>query len=116
MKRDMITFLTKKLKATWDGEWARIPLGEDYTLLVYRHTFMRQGAWGINGVYQATGKYSNKKVSGHMMGSYMEEEETAKIFETIQKEAMKTKGAAKIKKVESLAKMAYEAYKKSKGL
>lgn len=116
MKRDMVTFLTKKLKATWDGEWSYIPLGDDYSLLVYRHTFMREGAWNMNGVYLKTGKYSHKKVSGHIRGSFMEEEETAKIFETIQKEAMKTKGAAKVKKVESLAKMAYEAYKKSKGL
>ena len=46
----------------------------------------------------------------------MEEEETAKILEKIQKDVMKVKGSAKIKKTEQLVKFAYEAYKKSKGI
>jgi curved DNA-binding protein CbpA len=116
VKRDMIAFLESKLKADWDGEWAEIPLGDDYLLMIYRHTFMRKGSWGINGIYQKKGKYSKSKVSQPKYCSFMEEEQTAKIFETIQKEAMKTKGEAKIKKTEKLIAQAYEAYKKAHGI
>jgi curved DNA-binding protein CbpA len=116
MKRDMITFLKSKLKADWDGEFAKIPLGEDYWLLVYRTTFMRQGAWSINGIYQKKGKYGGSKVSQPKFCTFMEEEQTTEIFATIQKEAMKAKGEAIIKKTEKLITQAYEAYEKSKGM
>lgn len=115
-KRDMITFLTKKLGANWDGEWAEIPLGEDYYLMIFRSTFMRQGTWGINGIYQQTSKYNKSRVSQPKYVSFMEEESSTDIFETIQKEAKKVKGDAKIKKTEQLIIQAYEAYKKSHGM
>jgi curved DNA-binding protein CbpA len=112
-KRDMVTFLTKKLGADWDGsEWARIPLGDDYKLTIYRHTFMRQGMWGVNGIYLKHGRVSR----GGGYYSFGEEEETAKIFEKIQKDVMKISGEAKVKKTDQLLKFAYEAYKKSKGI
>lgn len=111
-KRDMVAYLKTKLKADWDGkEWMRIPLGDDYTLTIFRSTFMRKGNWGVNGIYH---KY--KRVHQPRYVSFMEEEETAKIFEKIQKEAMKVSGDAKIKKVDTLLKQAYEAYRKSKGI
>jgi hypothetical protein len=111
-KRDMVTFLTKKLGASWDGEWARIPLGEDYTLTIFRSVFMKQGAWSINGIYQE----KHGRVGQPRFVTFLEEEETAKMFEKVQKETMKVKGDAKIKKASDLLKYAYEAYKKSKGI
>ena len=116
-KRDMITFLKTKLGGDWDGkDYMRIPLGDDYILTIFRHTFMRKGSWGTNGIYLKKGKYSSSRVSNDVYASFMEEEETAKIFEKIQKEAMKVNGEAKVKKVNQLLKLAYEAYKKSKGI
>jgi curved DNA-binding protein CbpA len=111
-KRDMVTYLKTKLKADWDGkEWMRIPLGDDYTLTIFRSTFMRMGNWGVNGIY-----LKHKRVHQPRYVSFMEEEETAKIFDKIQKEVMKVSGDAKIKKADTLIKQAYEAYRKSKGI
>jgi hypothetical protein len=119
-KRDMETFLKSKLKTELDyngGQtWAWIPIGEDYFLCVYRSVFMRQGTWNVNGIYQQKSKYTKSKVSQPKFVSFLEEEQTAEIFDKIQKEAMKAKGDAKIKKTEMLIKQAYEAYMKSKGL
>jgi curved DNA-binding protein CbpA len=110
-KRDMETFLEKKLGATFGSQdFVYIPLGEDYKLTIYRSVIMKQAAWGINGIYQ---KHSRVAMAGYF--SFMEEEETAKIFEKVQKEVMKVKGEAKVKKAQQLLKLAYEAYKKSKG-
>ena len=51
-----------------------------------------------------------------MYVSFMEEEATARIFEKVQRDVILTKGEAKIKKAERLLKLAYEAYKKMKGV
>ena len=72
---------------------------------------MRQGVWGINGIYLKSGRVAQPRFV-----SFMEEEMTTEIFERIQKEAMKTKGEAKVKKVERLIAQAYESYKKAKGI
>lgn len=110
-KRDMITFLTKKLNASWNGDYAFIPLGDDYTLAVYRMVFMRVGTWGANGIYQ-----KHSRVMHSPVVTFPETEETAKIFEKIQKEAMKAKGDMKGKKAVDILKKEYEDYKKSKGI
>lgn len=115
-KRDMITFLKSKLGATLNKDFVNIPLAENYYLVIYRSTLMRIGCWNINGIYQATGKWSKSKVSHAPTASFIEEEETAKIFEKIQRESKKAKGEAIIKKTEKLITQAYEAYKKSKGI
>jgi curved DNA-binding protein CbpA len=116
MKRDMIAFLKSKLGADWDGEWVKIPLGEDYWLTLFRSTFMRKGTWNVNGIYQKRGKYGSSRVAQPRFCSFMEEEQTAEILEKIQKEAKKAKGEAIVKKTERLLSQAYEAYKKSKGM
>lgn len=111
-KRDMMTFLTTKLKAkSGSGDYMWIPLGDDYSLVIFRNVFMRMGSWGTNGIYLKSGRVSQGKYA-----SFMEEEQTAHIFEKIQKEAMKVKGDAKVKRTEQLVTQAYEAYKKSKGI
>ena len=120
-KRDMETYLKTKLKSDLDysgGQtWAYIPLGDGYFLLMYRSVIMKQASWGYNGVYFQKSKYSKARVSGKSMFlSFMEEEQTAKILEKIQKEAMKANGDAKINKTETLLKQAYDAYRKSKGI
>ena len=84
-KRDMITYLTKKLGASWDGDYARIPLGDDYNLTIYRTVFMKIAGWGINGLYH---KYS--RVAFFPVTSMGETEETAKWFEDLKKLGMKS--------------------------
>jgi len=112
-KRDMETFLIKKLGAKFgSGDYVYIPLGEDYKLCVYRSVMMRMATWSVNGIYKGAGGREGRI----NFVSFLEEEETAKIFEKIQKETMKVNGEAKIKKVRILVKQAYEAYKKAKGL
>lgn len=115
-KRDMEAFLSKKIgaKLGYGGGQTQvsIPLGEDYTMELWRTTFMKMGSWQFDGVYLKRKRVS----SGHFAFGLPEEEETAKTFEKVTKEAMKVKGEAKIKKVEQLLKYAYEAWKKSKGM
>ncbi len=120
-KRDMEAFLSKKLgaKLEYSGgqPQAAIPLGEDYTLIIYRTTLARMGAWSGIGIYLKKGKFGyGSRVAHTGIWTFMEEEETAKIFEKVQKEAMKAKGESKPKKVNDLLKFAYEAYKKSRGM
>jgi len=111
-KRDMETFLMKKLGATFgSGDYVRIPLGDDIFLVVYRSTFQRQAMWMINGIY----KHQTREQMGPIV-TFAEEEQTADIFSKIQSEVKKVKGDAKIKKAYVIAKQAYEAYKKSKGM
>ncbi len=119
-KRDMETFLSKKLQAKIERSsgqtQAAIPLDDNYTFIIFRSVFMKQGSWSPIGVYLKTGKYGyGKKVGDVAFGSLPETEDTAKIFEKIQKEAKKTKGDKKVKKVEELFKTAYENWKKSIG-
>jgi hypothetical protein len=121
MPRDMVAFLSKKLNAKieYPGKQtqAAIPLGEDYTLILWRTTWNRVGAWNVDAIYLKKGKYGyGSKVSNYISATFMEEEATARIFEKVQKDTMKVKGDAKIKKAESLIKLAYEAYKKMKGI
>lgn len=119
-KRDMETYLKSKLNAKISlngGQiWAEIPLGEEYYLFIYRTTFQRMGTWGVNGIYQQKSKYTKSRVSQPKFVSFMEEEETAKILDKIQKEVMKVNGENKIKKTAQLLDLAYSAYKKSKGM
>lgn len=111
-KRDMETFITKKLGGKLNSDFAYIPIGDGYDLVVYRNVFMRMPNWGVNGIYK---KFS--RISRGGIASFPETEDTALAFEMIQKEAMKkTDEKAKVKKVEDLIKYAYEAYKKTKGL
>jgi curved DNA-binding protein CbpA len=115
-KRDMETFLSKKLgaKLGYGGGQTHvsIPLGEDYTMELWRTTFFKKGSWSFDGVYLKHKRLS----SGHFAFGLPEEEETAKTFEKVTNEARKVKGDAKIKKTEDLLKFAYEAWKKSKGI
>jgi curved DNA-binding protein CbpA len=124
-KRDMEAFLSKKLNAKLEysgGQTqAAIPLGDNeegmpYVLIIYRTTFDRVGMWMGNGIYLKKGKYGyGSRVSQTPMFTFPEDEDIAKIFEKVQKDTMKVKGEAKVKKANDLLKFAYEAYKKSKG-
>jgi curved DNA-binding protein CbpA len=117
-KRDMEVFLKVKLGARLQGgDTAIIDIGEGYSLLIYRMTFQRQPFWGANGIYFSKGGLGfGSRVAMATIVNFPEEEETAKIFEKIQKEVMKVKGEAKVKKTNALLKLAYDAYKKAKGL
>jgi len=119
-KRDMYTFFKNKMKARINGDDVVIDLGEGYSLYIYRMTFNRQPFWGTNGIYLSPMGDPNKnfgsRVAMAATVTFSEEEETAKIFEKIQKEVQKVKGEAKIKKTNQLLKLAHEAYKKAKGI
>lgn len=99
-KRDMIAFITKKLKGDWDGkDFARIPVGistEDpkghFTLTIYRMTHGRGFAyWGVNGLYE---RFSRVKQAE--FASMPEDEQTAKRFEDWVKRVKKLKKADQI--------------------
>lgn len=84
-KRDMFIFLTKKLKGSrsTDPNYVYIPLKDDYWLLVYRSTMMRQAFWMPNGIY-----YKRlKRVDRCPVVTFPEDETTALYFERIQKKA-----------------------------
>jgi len=98
-KRDMVAFLTKKLKARWDGEFAWIPVGistEDlkgtFHLSVFRSTFMRQATWGVNGIYERSRRVSQPK----QFASFPETEDIAKMFADLQKKTKRLKKADQI--------------------
>jgi len=122
-KRDMEAFLSKKLQAKLEfggGQTqAAIPLGDLYNLIIYRSVFFKQGTWSGIGIYKKKSETSlgyGQRVAHTGTWTFMEDEETAKIFEKIVKEARKAKGDAIPKKTNDLIKYAYDAYKKSRGL
>ena len=119
-KRDMETYLKIKLGADLERENAWMPLDDnkEYYFLFYRITFQRVPYWGGNGIYQKKGKIygTQSKILQSAIFTFPETEETAKIFEKVQKEVKKVNGDAKAKKANELLKYAYEAYKKSKGM
>jgi curved DNA-binding protein CbpA len=124
-KRDMELFLKNKLGARLEypsnQTQAAIPIGEnedgmEYNLIIYRTVFNRVGGWSGIGIYLKKGKYgygSRVEDTGHW--TLPETEETAKIFEKVQKESLKAKGDNKPKTAKKLLKRAYEDFKKAKG-
>jgi curved DNA-binding protein CbpA len=94
-KRDMHTFLIKKLGAekpfTDKGTYV-IPIGDNLYVRVNRSVFMRQAAWMIFDIYEKAGKFSwNKKIALNVV-TLPETEETLETFEEMQKELKKAKG------------------------
>ena len=122
-KRDMEAFLSKKLgaKLSYGGgqTQAAIPLDDLHNLIIYRTVFERVGVWNGMGIYKKMKPEAlgfGKRVAHTGIWSFMENEETAKIFEKVVKEARKAKGDAIPKKTNDLLKYAYDAYKKARGM
>lgn len=97
-KRDMIAFITKKLKGTFSKDQAEIPVGistEDrkghFTLLLYRMPSRGYPTWGVNGLYEKW-----QKVKQGEFASMPETEETAKRFADWQKRTKRLKKADQI--------------------
>lgn len=98
-RRDMVTYIEKRLKGRFDGTYATIPLiGEfkrgdpdshAYSLLAFRNVFNRQAAWMFNGIYRGF-----KRISMTVTVTMPENEETADFLYDIQKQIkrMKPKG------------------------
>lgn len=107
-KSDMISTLTKKLKAERSGSgkniWYYLPLGEDNTYLaIYRTVMLKQGMWSIHSIQtvDTTAKFPRKKESKdpkHIVDffSLPEDRETLEVFEQVSK--MKGSKAAKFLK------------------
>ena len=109
-KRDMLTYIKTKLGGEWDGEFAKIYLdtAKEYRLLMYRMTFDRVPYWGANGIYKKHGRISQGAIV-----TLPETENTAKLFENIQKTAMKIKDEDRmVKIVNKMLKDGYEDFKK----
>jgi len=95
-KRDMITYIEKRLKGRFDGTYATIPLlGEfkrgdpdstAYSLLAYRTVFMRMPAWAFNGIYKGL-----KRISMSPFVTMPENEDTANFFYEIQRDIQRSK-------------------------
>lgn len=98
-RKDMLTYLTKKLKGTYDGQWVKIPLtdptpgkiiGDNLKLYLERNVFMRQAGWQpmlFKGV---------KAVPGGIYVTFPETEETAEYFDNLVSKAQRIKGEDKI--------------------
>ncbi len=108
-RRDMVTFLTKKLHAAWDGEYSKIPLFDEYALYIFRSTFMRQAVWMVNGVYK---KWS--RIEQGVTVTMPENEDTAQFLESIQKEIRrkKPKGDEKVAKAVNILLQKYKDSRK----
>jgi len=111
-KSDMNAFLKKKLGSDSNNEYMFIPVGKnvitgkkalshmnnkaEFSFVVFRTTFMRQGYWGVYGITQ---RPSGKKVS--TLGKYTsfpETEDTALFFEKAQKAVANETDLKKIEK------------------
>jgi len=82
-KKDMITYLTKKLKASWDGQWAKVPLNDELKIYFERHVMMRQAGWYVilfKGV---------RSVPGGVYTTFPETMETAEYFSELVRQAKK---------------------------
>lgn len=93
-RKDMITYLTKKLKGTWDGTWVKIPLRKEDDLKLYleRQVFMRIAGW-VPIVFKGF-----RSVPGGAFVTFPETLETAQYFEKLYKNAIKKKSEDAIKK------------------
>ncbi len=99
-KRDFIQGLIRELKADWDGEYSRIPLDSDKLdrkgiyLTIWRHTFMKKGIWGINGIYE-----NGKRTAFPHVVSIPETEDALNLIINTVKEMRKKKSVADMEKV-----------------
>lgn len=50
-RRDMLLALQKRLGAKMEQEWAYIPMGTNFTVVIYRSVMMRTPAWSPHSVY-----------------------------------------------------------------
>lgn len=93
-KRDFILAFDKKLGMKSNGnDFYSMPIGGDFSLLVYRMTFMRMGSWSINGVYQR-----NRRVS---MGPTVTFFENAETLDFMVHEFSKLKGMTDIAQIDA---------------
>lgn len=81
-RADMIAGLTKTLQARWDGEYARMTVGDNdaYDLTIYRGTFMGSPFWGINGLYS---KKTWRRVSMLGVFTFPEHPNTLEVYKKI---------------------------------
>lgn len=69
-KADVLLTFSRELQGKQDGDFFRIPLANEYVLTIYRTVFMKQGAWGVNGLYK---KF--KRVSSGASVSFLERDD-----------------------------------------
>ena len=94
-RRDMVTYIDKRLKGRFDGTYATIPIigtSKDpvwYSLVLFRNVFNRQAAWMFNGIYKGY-----KRISMTVTVTMPENEDTGQFLYDIQKQIkrMKPKG------------------------
>lgn len=104
-RRDMRTYIEKKLDGSFDREFIRIPLVGEYRLTIYRATFMRTPFYMVNGIYS---RYS--RVNYGVTISMPEDEVTAKVLEDIQNTVRKLKTPSEEQIISTVNKM-LEKYK-----
>jgi len=105
-KRDMIAYITQKLKGAWDGEYAKIYLdkNKEFYLLMYRMTFRRLPVWGANGIYKKYGRIAQGTTV-----SFPETEEVAQFFGEIQKAVVNITDEVKLSaKVNKMLRQKYD--------
>jgi len=111
-KRDMIAYITQKLKGAWDGEYAKIYLdkNKEFYLLMYRMTFRRLPIWGANGIYK---KYS--RIAQGATISFPETEEVAQFFGKMQKATVNITDEVKLTaKVNKMLRQKYDKIMKDR--
>jgi hypothetical protein len=60
-KKDALSILKNELGAILKQDFAFIPLNNDLRLAIYRATSMGVSYWGINGIYQKSGRVVDAK-------------------------------------------------------
>lgn len=79
-KRDFVLILTEKYGAKFDGTFFRIPIGENYELVIFRSVIMRLGAYSFNGIYTIK---PSKRVVDRPLGTVAESEDGLSRLESV---------------------------------
>jgi curved DNA-binding protein CbpA len=60
-RRDAYLVFQQELHATGHDDWVYVPMADDYSVALNRHTIMGTAAWAINGVYKKHGRQAMVK-------------------------------------------------------
>lgn len=110
-RRDMALAIDKRLGGSMDKDFARIPLGEDYRLVIYRTVFHKQAAWGVNGIYKGP-----RRIMTAVAVTFPENEELVEILVEIQEGAEGKQDQELIEYVEKTFKQKYAKFKAEMGI
>jgi len=99
-RRDMTTYIEKRLKGDVGNQYTTIPLIDDYKLVLFRSVFQRQAAWMFNGLYKG-----HKRIDMLVTVTMPESEETGLFLFDLQKEIKRKKPVGDDKMIKAVNKI-----------